>query len=297
MKKFAAKLALFGLLNALIASGAYFVVIRTKEEVPPGRTSGAILHRIPEGKALDLVVLGSSHASIFGSIPIGGYAQALLEAPGGGIVPLSMYLRHFYRRGNGAKVVLHLIDPCGYYSRRFNEESHFLRSEPFRFSFLLQAFSFGVASNSIKHYVWNQQRRDWLASAGTPPEDGPAARGKTSREARTAVLFPRGADEKAFRRYWALLRKTVRLAEKEGSRYLFVVPPTLLSPMPGEDRFLVALKALGRSEGVPVLDFSRAVPDPDQYNDWDHLTRKAADDFQREYLTPAVRKRMEEAVP
>lgn len=85
---------------------------------------------------------------------------------GAGVVPMELYLSHFYKRGNRAGTVVYFLDPFIFYSRSWNEDHDCIKGEPFRMDFFVDAAAQGMSRESLIEYFQYKFSSNWRRSKG-----------------------------------------------------------------------------------------------------------------------------------
>ncbi len=306
MKQLLCKGMLLMALNA--ALGVAFILAHELHlDYEPWETDSALL-TMPRGEAVDLVVLGSSHAYVLSrfrenhrALEAGlGMRVANLAAPaGGGLKPARFHFEYFLERGNSTKQLLFLLDPFVFYNVGANEEHKFVYTEPFRFGYLKLLIENRYPMKRIFTYVRSKFTFDWLFQGpelmiahtftreGDPPDAELIAK-------RFDSLYTEGVDPANFGRYkkefLSILERCQDPALPAPIEVHVVAPPTLLGPEPGAAEVLAWLRELA-AEGrydLRVTDLAEAMPELKYFYDLDHLNKDGVVHFVEECLRPLL---------
>lgn len=301
-RKFFYKLVLFLAINASIAAGIIHVLQASRPAViPKNWETEADLPLIPDHGRFDVVLLGASHGRIFSRDKnhlvvegiLGKTVLNLSQGGGAGVVPMHLYLSHFYDRGNQAGTVVYFLDPFVLFSRAWNEDHDCIKGEPFRADFLLKAISMGFSRGPLIDYFQYKFSSNWRDSKGIDMRFSDGNHGSLPGIDSVAVrkriqsLFLDGMDPKVFQAYCGQLQALLSLARDHGSKMVIVFPSTLLGPLPGTDQVKGYLAGL-KNPDVAVFDFTDSIRDPSLFYDHDHLNTSGIELFTRRFLHPAL---------
>lgn len=254
---------------------------------------------IAKQKTYDVVFLGSSHAiTVFGNKKTYKDTSAILHKKyltlanaGSGVLPQKIYLDYFFAEKNKTTYVVYLLDPWALYYRQWNEENYFVAEEAFRIRFLslllTHPFDRQVPIEYIRNkftylrFIPEQKIKQKILSKKDITPDLIA---KTLHH-----YYPRHPEEKNFQHYSVILEDMIKLAKKNNSQVIFIIPPTLLAKnLPGIEEEKKLLNKLQHKYDVHFYDYSSAITDPSLYLDMDHLNRQGADLFTEKFVKPIL---------
>lgn len=258
---------------------------------------------MPRGRDVGMLMLGTSHGRTFSRFSNHQRVEKLLgcdivnlsRGGGAGVVPMLMDLKWFFDLGNRAKVVVYFIDPWVLYSSTWNENNfslncYFFKEEPFSFDYALRVLKSG-GKRAVAKYVREKLRIEWLfyKAVSEPIDNGQVKfRDYDLIKRRMAALYDESLSEENFRKYSASLEELVEITTSHGSRLVFVIPPTLLTKEPGQDRLISFLEYLKSKYAISLFDFSESISDCKLYSDHDHLNTQGLIVFTKKYLHPAL---------
>lgn len=244
---------------------------------------------------VDWIILGASHA-----LPLGfadmpevlrdrtGQGTLTLAVTGGGPFLMRVIAERWFA-DHQARGVLIVLDSFAFADRRWNEDrladSDVLPKIPAdraTVATLWAAVPRGLAWQTWVAYASgfariNDRTRfapdSWEAEAkfDTSPRPNAAAT-----KARIAFLYPGPPDPAAMGRGLQDLQALIQLAQARGARVVIVRPPLpepFRQALPALPEFEARLAALAADAGVPIRDFSTALPEARTYFDADHLNR------------------------
>lgn len=295
------KAALFAALNAVLATLvlAYLFAARPKApEIPWASESN--IPSIPRNAEVELLVLGTSHGRELTKDGNHRVVEGILGKPflnlskadGAGVLPMELYLDLFHVRGNRARCILYFLDPFVLYSSQWNEKNPFAKNEPFGWDLTWGLVRLRFSSEAIIPYFQYKFTANWLGKL----EDGADARDANPDSLsevdpravtwRLANLYPKGLDLDLKKRYVDHLEILAAAAERQGSRFIIALPPTLLGPQPGTDELERDLRAMRERVAFEYVDFNAAIGDASLFYDHDHLNTRGIALFTRDYLKP-----------
>jgi hypothetical protein len=256
----------------------------------------------------DYVILGASHAAVFGYRDMNTRLENLtgsrimnLAVVGGGIALNALLFDYFLTR-HRTGAVLYVVDSFAFRSPEWNEERLqdtrlFARApfDPALVALLLRNRATRLAALDHASGFSKINNRDRFAS-DVPPEEGPRFE-RTYRpvrqidEARVAYLYARTVDPSVLQRYMGEFESLVRNARAGGMRVIAVKPPIpdrIYRMIPDEARFDATLETLLDRHGAEFHDFSRVGNDEHWFSDTDHLNRSGVLHFFETSLRPLL---------
>ena len=301
MKQFAAKSALFLLVNGLIGV-AMLAAVDSRYHFEQYETD-SILLSTPKNTHFGLVILGSSRARLLTRIRCN---YELLEREldievlnlaipfGGGIVPEKMFLRNFFDCGNSADTVLFFLDAFMLFSPQPNREHRFVSYEPLRPRFLRQMLTNDMPPERIFTYLESKFAHRWFTQRpGVVECDHGVIRDRQMDaekvRKRHESLYFEGLSETYFTKYARVLEAILAMAQDNGCRIIIAFPPTLLGEQPGTQRLLQEFEKLRTTYDFEVHDFTNAIRDLGLYSDYDHLNSEGVEVFVTRFLRPVLR--------
>lgn len=297
MTQLAVRVGVFAILNMTLA--AIWLSQDTAPASPNRWETDSNLAVMPRGAALDVVFAGSSHGWAFTACP--DSAQAIEDAfgpetlnlskKGCGPLPALCYLERFYARDNRARALVYVIDPWAVAYRRWNEDAPFLRDEPFDAAFWVRAAANGM---SVKQLAASARARfaldgDSAFDRGTWCSRELDAVQPDKAAERRAYLYPGTFDGSAMTEYAGVVEAIAELAHEHDTDVLFVVPPTLLGTLPGDDELNALLDEVEANHDATWIDLADAFNDPALFRDHDHLNARGVARLAELFLVPALR--------
>ncbi len=284
--------AIFGLLVYLIVGILEFSVDLYRN------SDISVLHEIRENRSYDTLLMGTSHARMLG---ISGHKKdvqdilgkkiLLLANNGSGILPQKLYLEIFYEDYNKADTIVYFIDPWVFYSKDWNENNYYITDEVFRFDYLTKIIANKFSGSVVKEYL--RKKLSYKLFIYPIPRsivhldsinDKDYSGLKEFQKERVKLWYPQGTDKQNFERYSHELEKIIILAKKNNTKVVFILPPSLLSELPGQKEVTSYMNTLTKKYGVSFHDYSKTVTDRSMYLNADHLNKKGALYFTKEYL-------------
>ena len=258
----------------------------------------------------DYVILGASHAAVFGYRDLNARLERMtgakilnLAVVGAGIVVNRLVLDYFLTRHDTGAVV-YVIDSFAFYSPEWNEERLadtrlFVRAplDPALVRLLLRSPAPWTVALDYATGFSKINNPDRFA-ADVPVEEG-ARFERTHRpipqldRQRLDYLYPRAVDEAMFERYLEAFDDFVARVTAQGIDLIVVKPPLparVLQALPDEARFDERLSAILDRHGVKLHDFSRVANDDRFFYDTDHLNRDGVLNFFAAHLAPLLQR-------
>lgn len=299
MNSIVAKSLLYLIIVVSIAYGIGLLlnIVTVERSFQPGSTHSVMLV-LKEPQHYDIVVLGSSHARItLDKLNHTMYEERLgksianISYHGSGVVPIGVMSDYFFKEGNTCQTAIYFIDAFIFYSDHFNEDNKFLTNEPFTPGLLSLAIQWGVTPNKLFTYYQSKYRTDWLLHKPVKlePITNTVETIDTQKiRQRLENMYPDGLNQEIAKDYEAILRDVISMYKQNSCNLYFVIPPTLLGKLPGQERLLMFLEKLKQEEGIQFMDLSQAITDPSLYKDHDHLNTRGSTVFLDKYFKPLV---------
>ena len=292
-------------LYALLFAAAEQLVQRTGHANPLFRIGAT------REQAVDWLVLGTSHAMplAFGDTEAvvrrrTGLQLLNLAAPGTGPLYNRFVLEQFLRERRAGNL-LFVVDSFAFYSRTWNEDrfgdAKLLARTPYRPVLAAGLWDFvrddGVSPRALADYATGFSKinnRDrfkpdrWEGEAQFERAWRPSV---SAVKKRVAYLYPDGTPPAALDRSLAQLSRLLALAQGAGMRIVVVKLPTpaqYRSQLPQEAQFDAALDRVLGAAGVPLHDWSAALPEARFYFDSDHLNRAGVNELLARHLLPVL---------
>jgi hypothetical protein len=295
---FARRAALFVGINLLAASGYLFITER--QYAYSAANSESVLRTMPQEKAVDALIMGSSHGRIFSSMGNHARTEKILSRSvvnisktKAGLIPEFAYLTHFFSQGNKAQDIIYFLDPPIFYSASWNEDLAFLEDEPLSLRFAWDAVKAGVKRDMLIHYARSKFSSAWLLYR--KPSDKTAQIKALSGVDQAAVLKRReflyrdGLNQETFARYAKVFENMAALSTSQGARLHVIMPATLLGPLPGTkevEQLVVEMNKRGTL--ITYVDATNSILDPALYSDHDHLNSAGIEKFNTLVLVPLL---------
>ncbi len=260
------------------------------------------LHELRSKRKYDLLIMGTSHARMFG---VSGHRQQVssvlgkrmlsLANIGSGVIPQKIFLELFYEKENEVREILYFIDPWVLYSNAWNEADYYITGEVFRVEYLGKLIANGFEPEVIKEYLRKKISyklfiypisRKKVFNEEITNEDYKNL--EKLKEERFQLWYPTGTNKAEFDKYAKELEKIVELANEHGSRVVFVIPPALFEDLPGRIELLDYLALLQKKYRIKFYDYSQSVKERDLYLNMDHLNEKGVIHFSEQYLKPVL---------
>lgn len=292
-------------LALLALNGALALVLlsahRSTLDYAPWETDSVLLV-MPEDKPFGLAILGASHGYLLSRFrenhqilqdTVNRRCFNMAMPTGGGLVPARLYLDTFYDRGNTAEQVVYFLDPFVFYSAGANDAHKFVYFEPFEPRFLWRLIREGYPPRRILTYVRAKFSYAWLTQEPAPliahPHALTPADVAPERIARRIeTLYLEGRQEDIFQRYAPEFLRIAGRCRREGSRFVVIIPPTLLGPEPGAAHVLAWLAEKRAELGFELHNLVNAMPEPRYYYNLDHLNTAGVAHFCQVYLAPIL---------
>jgi len=256
----------------------------------------SVLHEIRKDKKYDVVIMGTSHARMFG---VSGHRAAVsnilqkrifsLANNGSGPLPQRLYLEKFYRDGNKAETIVYFIDPWVLYSREWNEGNHYITDEVLRLDFLVSLVQSGFDTDVIREYLRKKVSYKLFVFPIPRSLEFNEAMNENNKQ-NTTNLYPDGINQKNFQRYSAEIERIISIANSHNTSILFIMPPVLMEELPGRLKTVEFLNDVSKKYKVKAYDYTNNITDRSMFLNTDHLNKKGVLFFSQNYLRDAITK-------
>lgn len=300
MRIFVIKSIIFLFLNFLILSlFLWMSTIADKRFVFKNGETGSNLFLMKDSTYYDFILLGSSHSKEFSRRGNHLMVEKILKknflnlsfGGGAGILPEKIYLAHFFKQNNKAGQVIYFIDPFIFFSQKWNEQNDFSNAEPFDLGFFQELLKSKMSVKAVFYYLRSKIEPNWFLKTPQLNYSDPGFLLSIDNDAvqkRIQNLYQDGLDMKNFERYFQALDDLVNVANRNNAEVIFILPPTLLGDLPGEEQLVHSLEVYSKNNMARFYDFSNLIVDPKFYYDHDHLNPKGIEYFSRRYLKPII---------
>ncbi len=287
----------FTVLN-MIGAGFYIEFMQNKNPIPPWETS-SVLQTMPHNQHVDVVILGTSHARSLSGCPASAAAiESALESTvlnlaknAAGPVPLRLYIKEFFARGNTANLLIYFADPWAFYSPKWNEEHGFLMDEPFEPRFFIQC---AIARKSPRQLLQYARRgfqkhtyTEQLQFAKNCHRHLDAVIPEIAAH-RASHLYGRQPSDSVLTHYSGELSKLLERARDQNARVIIATPPTLLGTLPGMDAFVASMHSIAEKHDAHYFNFADVMQNTAYFMDHDHLNANGTDHFASNHLRTAI---------
>lgn len=308
VKRFIQKALIFLLINSLILAGLlYYFSGRNRNANMSNWETESNLLAMGASEHYGLALLGTSRGRVLSRDGnhrmleeiLGCKVMNLSKGGGGGLMPAELHLANFYHRGNRADHIVYLVDPWVFFSPINNENNtFFLRDEPFELFILGKLFMDGYPLNRIASYLQMITVKDWAAVsryAAPGLTDGVlgAIDGRKLAQAREHYLSryaPNG-----FEKYSRYVDRINTLARRHGGRITYIMLPMLIPDFPGMGQVDRKLRRVAREQPhVAYYNLADAMHDKKFFYDHMHFNKTGIDYFTRTWLYPLIHEKFRE---
>jgi hypothetical protein len=203
------------------------------------------------------------------------------------------YLDYFYYKKNTASTVVYFISPPMFFSTNLPISSKTFIYEPFKLDFFLRYLIF-PSENKIKRinsYLRSKLTWDWYSYEPFSLD----SKDERLTGIDSAAVF--AGQKKVYQNASALERfylsvpqveEAIRLAVKNKSRVILIIPPALFGKWIGHENVEKFAKEMEQINGVEFYDLSESIMSPEYYYDHHHLNTDGIILFTNEYLNPIL---------
>ena len=252
----------------------------------------------------DLLFMGISHARNFSRNKNHLRIEKILDskianvAQGAGMCGVNeqlFYLDYFYYKGNKASKIMYILSPPLLFSETLPIATNTFKYETFDISFLYRYFSFkGENKNArIMSYLQRKLNPKWLMSSPSTLESkdkkldsldlNTVKKGQNMAYTGSDLNFTR------FNKTSKKIEETVKLAAKNNSDVIFIIPPALFGKWRGhQETYDFAVSLQNKYPNVKLFDGSEKVLTPQLDFDNHHLNTKGIVFFTEKYLKPLI---------
>lgn len=248
----------------------------------------------------DILFVGVSHARNFSrhknnlriEASLGKSLCNLGQGKGAcGINEQHFYLKHFYDKGNKTEYLLYVLSPPLLFSETLPIASNTFNFEPFELGFFLKYLFYDTENKfeRLSSYVRFKQDILWLDHK---PECLERKEDFLTEIDSSAILkgqaYAYGGDQnmERFEISCKRVEQTVQLAQKNGSKVIFMIPPALFGKWIGHDETMEFANKMKDQYGVEVHNFAEVILEPKYYYDHHHLNSDGIEVFTETCLKP-----------
>lgn len=307
LRRFARAAGRFALVGALLYLAVYTAAERLVYRYAV-RNRFFVVRTAPASQ-YDFVILGASHAAVFGyrdmnqQLEQSSGAKILnLSMVGGGVVPNRLIFDYFLTRHRTSHL-LYVLDSFAFYSPQWNEERLqdrrlFVRA-PFDPALARLLFKVpGARAVALDYTIGFSKINNPDRFAADVPADEGARFDRRYRpvpqldEERLEYLYPKTIDRGTFASYLGQFETLVGGARARGIGVLVIKPPLparIYRQLPSESEFDTAVGAVLARHRVTLHDFSAVDNGEALFQDTDHLNRDGVLAFFSGTLSPLLR--------
>jgi hypothetical protein len=302
IKKFLIKAIAFGLLNGSLMFGLLFYFSGRDRHIHFNNwETESNLLVMDDNERYDVLLLGTSRGRVFSRDGNHLLLEKMLakkvinlsKGGGGGLMPAELHLAHFFSRGNRAAHIIYLVDVWVFFSAINNENnSFFLRDEPFELSILWKLIQDGYPLKRIFSYLQMIAVNDWQDISRY------AAPGLTERTLnyidkdkleKARAHYQKRYTQKNFEKYSQVIERLNEMAKAHNSRITYIMLPILIPGFPGVDQVETKLKAVAAQHPhVSFYNLVNAMQDRKYFYDHMHFNKTGIVYFARKYLLPVL---------
>lgn len=294
MKNIVLRLLIFGVLAVVVTMALALLIEKiyypnVSEQVDKVYPQSNLFY-VGENQNYNCLVLGSSRGLGIKRPFIEGLGEETLNCgiPGGGVRIQQSFLQYFYNQNNSTKQILYFIDPFAIQTDKWDYTWYLLRHEPFRLGFAIELLK-RVNLKMLGIYMASKiQAKGFTYFHGYQPE----AEVKLSERDTAAVqnvidgLYS-AADEVVTAKQMAVITKTIEIANRNNSKVIFCIAPTLLGNEPFQEQLTAFLTELKETHQVEFYDYHNLYNQPKYYpffRDYSHMNTNGLNYFFKEQL-------------
>jgi hypothetical protein len=252
----------------------------------------------------DLLFMGISHARNFSRHKNHLRIEEILDSKianigqGSGICGSNeqlFYLDYFYSKGNKASQIIYILSPPLLFSQTLPISTNTFKYEAFEFSFLKRYLSFQSENKNgrIMAYLQRKLNPKWFFNKPFTLErmEKKLDSLDTKKVKRGQDLAYSGSklDFKRFNESTKIIEETVKLAKKNNSKIIFIIPPALFGKWRGhKETSDFAKSIINKYPNVKLFDGSEKVLSPGLYFDNHHLNTEGVVFFTEKYLKALI---------
>ncbi|MGE8339814.1 MAG: hypothetical protein ACN6OI_02180 [Flavobacterium sp.] len=257
---------------------------------------------IKSDRKYDLLFMGISHARNFSRYENHKIVEEILnkkminigQGGGGcGINEQLFYLQYFYSKGNKADTVVLILTPSMLTSEKLPVASNTFDKEIFDLNFLYQYLFFDSENKyqRITGYSQSKLEKEWI---NLKPDytvgkfDSLTKMDKLAVEKGILLARQQNINIERFEKSCFQVEEIIKLAEKNNSKVVFIIPPALFGKWPEHNLVSNYAKKMEGKHGIKFYDFSQAILIPQYYYDHHHLNTKGVRYFTTAYLRPII---------
>jgi len=256
---------------------------------------------IKSNRKYDLIFIGISHARTFSRWGNHEIVEKILNkkiiniGQGSGICGINeqlFYLQYFYSKGNKVDTIALVLTPPMLTSEELAIASNTFNLEVFDLNFLYQYLMFDSENKCqrIMEYSQSKLRSKWIDLIPDHKIGKTDSLIKIDRINVDRILLARqkNIDIERFKKSCYQVEKIIKLAERNNSKVVLMIPSALFGKWPGHNQTSDFAKKMKIKYKINFYDFSESVFKPEYYSDHHHLNTKGIKYFTNIYLKPVI---------
>jgi len=249
----------------------------------------------------DLMFIGISHARTFSRWGNHEIVEKILNkkiiniGQGSGICGINeqlFYLQYFYSNGNKVDTIALVLSPPMLTSEELAIASNTFNLEVFDLNFLYQYLMFDSENKyqRIIEYSQSKLKSKWIHLMPDHKIGKIDSLIKIDKVKVDQILLARqkNINMQRFKKSCYQVEKIIKLAERNNSKVVFMIPPALFGKWPGHNQTCDFAKKMKIKYKINFYDFSESVFKPEYYSDHHHLNTKGVKYFTNIYLKPVI---------
>lgn len=260
---------------------------------------------LPENGNYDLLFMGISHARNFSRHKNHLRIEEILDskianiAQGNGMCGPNeqlFYLDYFYFRSNKASQVIYFLSPPLLFSETLPLSTNTFKYEVFNWSFLKRYISFSGENKTerILYYLQRKLHPKWLIENPYTSESEQtkldSLDSKAVKRGQNLAYSGSKLNYQRFKESTKIVEETVKLAQLNNSKIIFIIPPALFGKWRGHNEtFNFANSMKKKYSNVKVFDGSEAVLKSEFYFDSHHLNTAGVVYFTDTYIKSLIK--------
>ena len=303
MKKFILKTIFFltvFLVAILLLAKTTSITVKSRQFKNYETESNLLIFK--ENKGYDLMFMGISHARNFSRHRNHLRVEKILNknfiniGQGGGACGVNeqfFYLKYFYTKRNAVNTIIYILSPPMMFSKTLPQAANTFDNEPMEFGFLFNYFFFKTENKyeRLWSYIKGKTTRTWLINKPNSLNSKNESLVKINMDEVIKgfeFTYKNGLNENIYNNSCETLENTIKLAIKNHSKIILIIPPALFGKWPRHKKTVDFANKMQNKYNVDFYDYSESVLKPEYYYDHHHLNTKGIVFFTTNYLKPIL---------
>ncbi len=252
-----------------------------------------------ENKNYDFMFMGISHARNFSRHRNHLRVENILNkkfiniGQGGGTCGVNeqlYYLNYFYKKNNSVNTIVYILSPPMLFSETLPQAANTFDNETIEFDFLFNYFFFKTENKyeRLWSYLKTKITITWIfykPNSLDSKNESLIEINMDEVKKGFGFTYKNGLNENVYNNSCETLENTIKLAIKNNSEIILIIPPALFGKWYGHNETVEFANKMQDKYNVDFYDYSETVLKPEYYYDHHHLNTKGIIFFTKNYLS------------